>query len=119
MMPDWRAPWIWLRMFVSKESNPRLRVAKEVNGIIAATYLYEILVLAGFSVAGYVASTIVVVYALSASAVIAIITVALHRGWTQRLKDPVLFLVQSFCAIGLSLALALAAPQIVIQPVGT
>jgi diguanylate cyclase len=97
----------------------RIRRVKQVHLAVVASYLYELAVLAGFCVAGYVPVALVVGYAVCIVAVNASVFFILRSGWNPRVADPSLFLFQQFCSILIALALALAAPQIAIQPFGT
>jgi diguanylate cyclase len=100
-------------------SEARIRRAKTVHLAISATYGYECLLLAGFWAAGYIGLWIVLLFTACGAGFNGAVFVIYRYGWNLRLRDPSLFLAQQSLAIILAFGLALAAPQIAIQPFGT
>jgi diguanylate cyclase (GGDEF)-like protein len=96
-----------------------MRRAQRIHAAVCATYVYEVLLLVGFCAGGYIPARVVVAYAVGAAAFNCGVYLALRAGWSLRLPDSSLFLAQEFGAALLTLGLALAAPQIAIQPIGT
>jgi diguanylate cyclase (GGDEF)-like protein len=102
-----------------RKYDARIGRIRRVHLAVVAAYLYEFVVLTGFYVAGYVELALVVCYAVCIVTINTSVFVILRSGWNSRAADPSLFLLQQFCSIAIALALALAAPQIAIQPFGT
>jgi diguanylate cyclase len=105
--------------YSDQKSAALVRRARRIHAAVCVTYVYETLLLIGFCAAGYVPARVVVGYALGAAAFNFGVYLALRAGWSLRLADSSLFLAQEFGAAFLTLGLALAAPQIAIQPIGT
>jgi diguanylate cyclase len=102
-----------------RKSAAITRRARQIHAVVCATYVYETLLLVGFCAAGYVPARVVVGYALGAAMFNGGVFLVLRMGWNLRFADSHLFLVQEIGAAFLTLGLAVAAPQIAIQPIGT
>ncbi|WP_158814761.1 GGDEF domain-containing protein [Methylocapsa sp. S129] len=101
------------------EAARLLRSLKRTQITIAFAYLYDSLMLFGYSAVGFVDVRV----PLTVIALFALLVGAVHwahsSGWSHRQKDPTLFLPQQLYAISVALGVALVAPQIGFQPFAT
>jgi diguanylate cyclase (GGDEF)-like protein len=96
----------------------RIARAKQTHRVVTITYSYEILLLAGFYLAGYVELRVLLIYAFLAVALCTTVAWLNYLGWSQA-RDPRLYFVHQIPGIALALSLTVAAPQISFQPFGT
>src|SRR5450631_709522 len=86
---------------------------------IGTAYLYDSLVLFGFSWAGFLPIHIAVAISAALAFLTAVVAGAHWSGWSRTRKDRTLFLPQQLYAIGVALMAAIVAPQIGFQPFAT
>jgi diguanylate cyclase (GGDEF)-like protein len=87
--------------------------------IISLAYLYDSLILFGFSAAGYISIWLPIAILAALSFLVAIVNLAHGIGWSRTQPDPTLFLPQQLYAICVALSVAILAPQIGFQPFAT
>src|SRR3984957_13076201 len=100
-------------------SDKLLRNLRRTQVAIAFAYLYDCLMLFGFSAAGYVDVTVPIAVSILLASLVAVVNWAHGSGWSRRQSDPTLFLPQQLYAILVALSVALVAPQIGFQPFAT
>jgi diguanylate cyclase (GGDEF)-like protein len=86
---------------------------------IGTAYLYDSLILFGFSWAGFLPLRIAVAISAALAFLTAVVAGTHWSGWSRRRKDRTLFLPQQLYAIGVALMAAIVAPQIGFQPFAT
>ncbi|MEG2049151.1 MAG: GGDEF domain-containing protein [Comamonas sp.] len=87
----------------------------QLHGSVVLSHLYALLLLVGHGWAGYVPWQALGWYALWIAAGMGFITWAYASGWSQTLRDPGMFLAHQLIAIGGTLGLWIAAPQVAFQ----
>ena len=108
------------RQSVTADKAARLHhSAKRTTLVIAAAYLYDALILFGFSAAGYVNVLTPVVVSALLIVLVGAIWSAHASGWSLARRDPTLFLPHQICVTAITLGAALFAPQIAFQPFAT
>lgn len=101
------------------EAERLLRSLKRTQITIAFAYLYDSLMLFGYSAAGFVDVRVPLIVLALFIFLVGVVNWAHSSGWSARRKDPTLFLPQQLYAITVALGVAAAAPQIGFQPLAT
>jgi len=99
-------------MPTAKALSRRARQRRQVQGMIAASYLLDGLVLLIFARAGTVSLTIAPAYVATCLLSVAFYLVLSETGFTERFKDHYFLVPQLFVSVAIMLAFAYAAPDI-------
>jgi diguanylate cyclase len=92
---------------------------KRTQRVVTAAYLYDALLLFGYSAAGFLDLRVAIAALLAIATLVGVVSFAHASGWSLKQRDPTLFLPHQLCAIAVALGVALVAPQIGFQPFAT